>query len=149
METQIAFLFSWFSEYPNQSKVSASQTASPQAPWCLSIFYCYFFFKETSILPVKTGTVLTCDQGADMSAVGVKHGGQECFEMVNNGGGHQIQESFQTLESTKGGGQHGWVSGRGYRQSMMDLYRYSYSDWQNFTRPYLNEVSMLKCYFLC
>ncbi|KAJ6662135.1 hypothetical protein lerEdw1_012600 [Lerista edwardsae] len=93
---------------------------------------------ETSILPVKTGNVVTCDQGADMTAVGVKHGGQECFEMVDNGG-HQIQESFQTLESTKGGGHHVWVPGRGYRQSMMDLHRYSYSEWQNFTRPYLNE----------
>ncbi|XP_066480522.1 desmocollin-1-like [Tiliqua scincoides] len=93
---------------------------------------------DTNILPVKTGTVLTCEQGADMSAVGVKGGNQECFEMVDNGG-HQVQESFQTLESTKGGGQQVWVPGRGYRQSMMDIYRYSYSDWQNFTRPYLIE----------
>ncbi|XP_061453671.1 desmocollin-2-like isoform X2 [Rhineura floridana] len=94
---------------------------------------------DPNILPVKTGNVVTCDQGA----VGVKTGGQECFEMVK-GGGHQTLESVKggghhTLESVKGLGHHTLESGRGYGQSAMDTYRYSYSEWQNFTHPRLTE----------
>ncbi|XP_060099843.1 desmocollin-1-like [Heteronotia binoei] len=93
---------------------------------------------DPNILPVKTGNVVTSDQGADL---GVKTGGQECFEMVK-GGGHQTMESLEggglhTLQSVKG--HHTLESGRGYGHPMMDTYRYSYSEWQNFTHPRLTE----------
>ncbi|XP_034980943.2 desmocollin-1 isoform X1 [Zootoca vivipara] len=92
---------------------------------------------DPNILPVKTGNMVTYDQGT----LGVKTGGQESFEMVK---GHQTLESVkggghQTLESVKMGHQT-LESGRGgYGQSAMDAYRYSYSDWQNFTHPRLTE----------
>ncbi|KAL8182210.1 UNVERIFIED_CONTAM: hypothetical protein K2H54_047825 [Gekko kuhli] len=93
---------------------------------------------DPNILPVKTGNVVTSDQGAGL---GVKTGGQECFEMVK-GGGHQNMESLEgggihTLQSVKG--HHTLESGRGYGHPMMDTYRYSYSEWQNFTHPRLTE----------
>ncbi|XP_015270053.1 PREDICTED: desmocollin-1-like isoform X2 [Gekko japonicus] len=92
---------------------------------------------DPNILPVKTGNVVTSDQGAGL---GVKTGGQECFEMVK-GGGHQTMESLgggiHTLQSVKG--HHTLESGRGYGHPMMDTYRHSYSEWQNFTHPHLTE----------
>ncbi|XP_070603792.1 desmocollin-2-like isoform X2 [Erythrolamprus reginae] len=91
---------------------------------------------DPNILPVKTGNIVTSDHGV---ASGVKTGGQESFEMVK--GGHQTMESRgqHTLESIKGAGHHTLESGRGYGQSMMDNYRYNYSEWQNFTHSRLNE----------
>ncbi|KAH0617755.1 hypothetical protein JD844_016308 [Phrynosoma platyrhinos] len=95
------------------------------------------------ILPVKTGNMVTADQGAGMTVGGIKTGGQESFEMVK--GGHQTLESVKgggghhTLESVKGVGHHTLESGRGYGQTMMDAYRYNYSEWQNFTHPRLTE----------
>lgn len=96
---------------------------------------------------MKTANVGS-DQGAGLN-VAVKTGGQESFEMVK-GGGHQTLGSVKggghhTLESVRGLGQghHTLDSGRGYGQSMMDTYRYSYSEWQNFTHPHLNEVRIL------
>ncbi|XP_077208653.1 desmocollin-1 isoform X2 [Paroedura picta] len=96
---------------------------------------------DPNILPVKTGNVVTSDQGVGL---GVKTGGQECFEMVK-GGGHQTMESLDggglhTLQSVKG--HHTLESGRGYGHPMMDTYRYSYSEWQNFTHPRLTEESI-------
>ncbi|XP_054841471.1 desmocollin-1-like isoform X2 [Eublepharis macularius] len=93
---------------------------------------------DPNILPVKSGNLVTSEQGAGL---GVKTGGQECFEMVK-GGGHQTMESLEggglhTLQSVKG--HHTMESGRGYGQPMMDTYRYSYSEWQNFTHPRLTE----------
>ncbi|KAM6458291.1 desmocollin-2-like isoform 1-T1 [Liasis olivaceus] len=98
---------------------------------------------DPNILPVKTGNMVTSDQGATLNASGVKTGGQECFEMVK-GGGHQTMESVRgggqhTLESVKGVGHQTLESGRGYGPTMMDAYRYSYSEWQNFTHPRLTE----------
>ncbi|KAL7984337.1 hypothetical protein Chor_002907 [Crotalus horridus] len=95
--------------------------------------------EDPNILPVKTGNIVTSDHGA---ASGIKTGGQESFEMVK--GGHQTMESVRgggqhTLESVKGAGHHTLESGRGYEQSMMDTYRYNYSEWQNFTHPRLSE----------
>ncbi|XP_026555042.1 desmocollin-2-like isoform X1 [Pseudonaja textilis] len=94
---------------------------------------------DPNILPVKTGNIVTSDQGV---VSGVKTGGQESFEMVK--GGHQTMESIRggaqhTLESHKGAGHHTIESGRGYGQSMMDTYKYNYSEWQNYTFPRLNE----------
>ncbi|ETE73990.1 Desmocollin-2 [Ophiophagus hannah] len=95
--------------------------------------------EDPNILPVKTGNIVTSDQGV---VSGVKTGGQESFEMVK--GGHQTMESIRggaqhTLESHKGAGHHTIESGRGYGQSMMDTYRYNYSEWQNYTFPRLTE----------
>ncbi|XP_048363876.1 desmocollin-1-like isoform X2 [Sphaerodactylus townsendi] len=93
---------------------------------------------DPNILPLKTGNVVTSDQGAGF---GMKAGGQESFEMVK-GGGHQTMDSLEggglhTLQSVKG--HHTLESGRGYGHPMMDAYRYSYSEWQNFTHPRLTE----------
>ncbi|XP_053105832.1 desmocollin-2-like isoform X2 [Hemicordylus capensis] len=95
---------------------------------------------DPNILPLKIS-----DQGAGMSAAGIKTGGQECFEMVK--GGHHTLGSVQggghhTLESVKGVGHHTLDSGRGYGQSMMDGYRCSYSEWQNYTQPRLTDESI-------
>ncbi|KAJ6662139.1 hypothetical protein lerEdw1_012604 [Lerista edwardsae] len=96
---------------------------------------------DPNILPVKTGNVVTSDQGAGMGAVGIKAGGPECFEMVK-GTKYQTLESqgrgHLTLDSAKGGGSH-TLDGRGYGQSAAEAYRYSYSEWQNFTHPQLTE----------
>ncbi|XP_063155293.1 desmocollin-2-like isoform X2 [Candoia aspera] len=97
---------------------------------------------DPNILPVKAGNMVTSDQGAALNASGVKTGGQECFEMVK--GGHQTMETVRgggqhTMESLKGVEHHTLESGRGYGQSMMDTYRYGYSEWQNFTHPHLTE----------
>lgn len=99
-------------------------------------------FQDPNILPVKGGNIVTSDHGV---ASGVKTGGQESFEMVK---GHQNIESVRgqhTLESVKGA--HHTVDGRGYGQSMMDTYRYNYSEWQNFTHPRLTEVRLLTNFF--
>ncbi|XP_062986741.1 desmocollin-1-like isoform X1 [Elgaria multicarinata webbii] len=90
---------------------------------------------DPNIIPVKTGNMVTCDQGA------IKNGGQESFEMLK---GHQTLESVKggghhTLESVKGLGHHTLDYGRGNGQSMVDTYRYNYSEWQNFTHPHLIE----------
>ncbi|XP_058033485.1 desmocollin-2-like isoform X1 [Ahaetulla prasina] len=90
---------------------------------------------DPNILPVKTGNIVMSDHGV---ASGVKTGGQESFEMVK---GNQTMDSVRgqhTLESVKGAGHH-TIDGRGYGQSMMDTYRYNYSEWQNFTHPRLTE----------
>lgn len=94
---------------------------------------------------MKTGNVVTSDQGAGMGAIGVKTGGQECFEMVKGGKYHTLESQGRghlTLESAKGGGSH-TLDGRGYGHTAAEAYRYSYSDWQNFTHPQLTEVIML------
>lgn len=96
---------------------------------------------DPNILPVKTGNVVTSDQGAGMGAIGVKTGGQECFEMVKGGKYHTLESQGRghlTLESAKGGGSH-TLDGRGYGHTAAEAYRYSYSDWQNFTHPQLTE----------
>lgn len=82
-----------------------------------------------------------------MATGAVKTGGQESFEMIKGVGGHQTLESVKggghhTLESVKGLGHH-TLDGGGYGQSMMDTYRYNYSEWQNFTHPRLTEVGLL------
>ncbi|XP_053103366.1 desmocollin-2-like [Hemicordylus capensis] len=98
---------------------------------------------ETMILPVKTQNVVTCDQMADMNAGGIKTGGQECFEMTS-GDRQQNMESVQqeghyVSKLGQDVGQYTLGSRKAYRQSMMDLYRCSYSEWQNFTLPRLTE----------
>lgn len=90
--------------------------------------------------------MVTSDQGAGL---GVKTGGQESFEMVK-GGGHQAMESLEggglhNVQSVKG--YHTLETGRGYGHPMMDTYRYSYSEWQNFTHPRLTEVRLLICIY--
>lgn len=65
---------------------------------------------------------------------GVKGGGQETIEMVK--GGHQ------TLETCGGAGYHHHTLDpcRGGHVEV-DNYRYTYSEWHNFTQPRLGEVS--------
>ncbi|XP_070798432.1 desmocollin-2-like [Pituophis catenifer annectens] len=89
---------------------------------------------DPNILPVKTGNIVTSDHGV---ASGVKTGGQESFEMVKGNQNIESVREQHTLGSAKGA--HYTVDGRGYGQSMMDTYRYNYSEWQNFTHPRLNE----------
>ncbi|KAF7246147.1 Desmocollin-1 [Varanus komodoensis] len=94
---------------------------------------------DPNIIPVKMGNIVTCDQGG----TAIKTGGQESFEMVK-GTGHQTLESVKggghhTLESVKGVGHHTLDYGRGNGQSMMETYKYNYSEWQNFTHPRLTE----------
>uniref|UniRef100_A0A8C2N320 Desmocollin 2 n=1 Tax=Cricetulus griseus TaxID=10029 RepID=A0A8C2N320_CRIGR len=68
---------------------------------------------------------------------GVKGGGQETIEMVK--GGHQ------TLETCGGAGYHHHTLDpcRGGHVEV-DNYRYTYSEWHNFTQPRLGEVKNFK-----
>lgn len=77
-------------------------------------------------------TVGACGQGTSGTlGSGVKSGGQETIEMVKGGQQTTCQESgyhHHTLDPCRGG-----------HLETTDNYRYTYSEWHNFTQPRLGE----------
>lgn len=70
-----------------------------------------------------------------MSGAGAKSGGQETIEMVK--GGHQ------TLDSCRVAGHHHTLDPCRGGHVEVDNYRYTYSEWHNFTQPRLGEKVQL------
>nr|XP_048298634.1 desmocollin-2 isoform X1 [Myodes glareolus] len=83
-----------------------------------------------------TQTVGASGQAAvGMLGAGAKGGGQETIEMVN--GGHQ------TLDSCRVAGHHHTLDPCRGGHVEVDNFRYTYSEWHNFTQPRLGEKVQL------
>nr|XP_048298635.1 desmocollin-2 isoform X2 [Myodes glareolus] len=82
-----------------------------------------------------TQTVGASGQAAvGMLGAGAKGGGQETIEMVN--GGHQ------TLDSCRVAGHHHTLDPCRGGHVEVDNFRYTYSEWHNFTQPRLGEETI-------